>query len=437
MAVSNWSRTFKSFKTDKTDKADLIIQGTWTKTSDKNSVYIEKMTVSVYSNGISWTGAYTLTGTLLVNNEQVYDSNGNSYVVNLYNNTESDIIVDKTVELSQDDSSFLVELSGHYGNVSSFNFLRFYNGVLKETIAFAETTSTVSSYLITYDANGGSGAPEQEFKTTDEDYIISSITPYKELEIQQNQKTFSIIGKANEGQFLDGGTEKELLATSIQTDEITYVFNNWNTLPDGSGETYEQNQIYSVNAEIKLYAQYSSVVNTTFEYTNNQIDKLESPFKVSTFPFTYIVEYNARGGILDVLKEEAPVTRKYTFKGWSESLDSYIEAAESYNTSVELYAFWEEEDINSKIILPFPERVGYSFQGWFYEEETNQTLFQPGEEIEVKSDITYYAFWKPEGLVRIYVDNEYKKALIYLYDGEKWQLTQPYINIENNWKIIS
>lgn len=431
MAVCNWSRTFSS------SKADLIIQGTWTKTSDKNSVYIEKMTVSVYPNGIDYTGWYTLSGMLLVNNEQIYGSNGNYNVVNLYNGTDSDITVNKTVELSQNDSSFLVELSGYQGNVSSFNFLKYSGGNLQENISFGEVTSTVFSYLITYDANGGTGAPEQEFKTTDEDYIISSIVPYKELETQQNQKTFSIIGKANEGQFLDGETQKELLATSLQTDKITYVFNNWNTLPDGSGETYEQNQIYSANAEIKLYAQYSSIVNTTFEYTNNLINKLESPFRVSTSPFTYIVEYNAKGGILDILKEEAPVTRKYTFKGWSESSDSYVKAAESYITSIELYAFWEEEDINSRIILPLPERIGYSFQGWFYEEETNQTLFQPGEEIEVKSDIIYYAFWKPEGLVRIYIDNEYKKALIYLYDGEKWRLTQPYINIENNWRIIS
>ena len=47
MAVCDWSKTFKS------SKADLIIRGTWTKTSDKNSVYIEKMTVSVYPDAIT------------------------------------------------------------------------------------------------------------------------------------------------------------------------------------------------------------------------------------------------------------------------------------------------------------------------------------------------------------------------------------------------
>ena len=81
---------------------------------------------------------------------------------------------------------------------------------------FAFNTLTAAEYTVTYDANGGSGAPDAQTKDGGIDLTLSSTVPTR-----------------------DG-----------------YTFNGWNTKADGSGTAYAAGATYSANADVTLYAQW-------------------------------------------------------------------------------------------------------------------------------------------------------------------------------------
>lgn len=78
-------------------------------------------------------------------------------------------------------------------------------------------------YTITYNANGGSGAPSNQTKKHGENITLSSVKPTKS----------------------------------------GYTFNGWNTSSNGSGTSYSSGGIYSNNSNVTLYAQWQSVSNYT------------------------------------------------------------------------------------------------------------------------------------------------------------------------------
>lgn len=78
-------------------------------------------------------------------------------------------------------------------------------------------------YTITYNANGGNGAPSNQIKKHGENITLSSVKPTK----------------------------------------TGYTFTGWNTSSNGSGTSYSSGGIYSNNSNVTLYAQWQSVSNYT------------------------------------------------------------------------------------------------------------------------------------------------------------------------------
>ena len=95
-------------------------------------------------------------------------------------------------------------------------------------------------YKITYDANGGSGAPEPQYKTDGVDLTLSSVVPTRE----------------------------------------NYTFLGWATTGDATSATYQPGDIYSTNAEVTLYAVWSSYIfevssgSTHIGYANTFADAI-------------------------------------------------------------------------------------------------------------------------------------------------------------------
>ena len=155
------------------------------------------------------------------------------------------------------------------------------------------------SYTISYNANGGSGAPGSQTKTHGTDLTLSSTKPTRS----------------------------------------GYTFVNWNTKSDGSGTNYASGATYNTNANITLYAIWktnSSGGDTTTKYT---------------------VSYNANGGSGTpsnqtktqgtnlVLSSTKPTRSGYTFVNWNTKGDgtgkSYAPGATyNANASITLYAQW-------------------------------------------------------------------------------------------------
>ena len=89
-----------------------------------------------------------------------------------------------------------------------------------KTVSFNVTVPAWTSYAVTYNANGGSGAPSAQTKWKDQNLTLSSIKPTR----------------------------------------AGYTFQKWNTKADGSGTNYAAGATYSANAVVTLFAVWK--VNT-------------------------------------------------------------------------------------------------------------------------------------------------------------------------------
>ncbi len=92
-------------------------------------------------------------------------------------------------------------------------------------------TVTDPTYSISYNANGGSGAPSKQTKTYDKNLTLSSTKPTR----------------------------------------TGYTFKNWNTKADGKGTSYSAGAAYSANSAVTLYAQWTEN-RVTVVYNSNYAD---------------------------------------------------------------------------------------------------------------------------------------------------------------------
>jgi Listeria/Bacterioides repeat/Listeria/Bacterioides repeat/Listeria/Bacterioides repeat len=245
-----------------------------------------------------------------------------------------------------------------------------------------------STYTISYNANGGSGAPGSQTKTHGTDLKLSSTKPTRS----------------------------------------GYTFVNWNTKSDGSGTNYASGATYNTNANITLYAIWktnSSGGDTTTKYT---------------------VSYNANGGSGTpsnqtkpqgtnlVLSSTKPTRSGYTFVNWNTKGDgtgkSYAPGA-TYSTdaNLTLYAIWKTNasggPVTKKYTIKFDAnggtgttkevvcdygskctltgnaftRDGYEFTGWNTKSDGNGVSYRDGAVVKDLSSVdgsivTLYAKWK-------------------------------------------
>lgn len=92
------------------------------------------------------------------------------------------------------------------------------------------TIPALASYAVSYNANGGSGAPESQTKWYDESLTLSWETPTR----------------------------------------VGYRFTNWNTKQDGTGTSYVPSATYTENADVTLYAQWECINKVTVYDANGE-----------------------------------------------------------------------------------------------------------------------------------------------------------------------
>lgn len=228
-------------------------------------------------------------------------------------------------------------------------------------------TWKANTYPISYDANGGTGAPSSQTKTHDVALTLSSTKPTKASTSSSTTTNFTITGNANGGYF---GTTT-VTTTSITAKKTTpvttsYTFSKWNTKANGSGTSYNAGASYTENNSNTLYAQWtSSSTNGTSSYTNNAISALTKPTRANTTVYNYKVTYNANGGTCSTASAQATKIRSYSFGGWATtSTATSANAATSYTSAKTLYAYWTPSDSGGSVSLPTPTRTGYTFKGW-------------------------------------------------------------------------
>lgn len=235
---------------------------------------------------------------------------------------------------------------------------------ISDTVYYYENT-----YTISYNANGGSGAPSSQTK--------AHFTPLT-LSTQQPRRT-------------------------------GYTFLGWSTSASATTASYRPGATFSANGNTTLYAVWST---KTYSITFNANGGSGGP--------TSQTKYH---GIKLLLSSIEPTRSGYTFLGWgvgSSSTSPTYQPGDWYNSNVSrtLYAVWQKnaptsytvsydanggsgapssqtktKDATLTLSSAKPTRSGYTFLGWATSSSATSASYQPGGSYTANASVTLYAVW--------------------------------------------
>lgn len=240
----------------------------------------------------------------------------------------------------------------------------FPSGDVSDTVYYYENT-----YAISYNANGGSGAPANQVK--------SHFTPLK-LSTQKPRRT-------------------------------GYTFLGWSTSSTATTATYSPGDTYTNNGRVTLYAVWSAKTYTISYNANGGSGAPDSQTKYH--------------GVKLMIPSIEPTKSGYTFLGWGVSKTSTsptYQPGEWYysNISRTLYAVWQKnaptsytvsydanggsgapssqtktKDVTLTLSSTKPTRSGYTFLGWATSASATSASYQPGGSYTANASVTLYAVW--------------------------------------------
>lgn len=259
-------------------------------------------------------------------------------------------------------------------------------------------STTPATYTITYNANGGSGAPSSQTKTEGVTLTLSSTRPTRP----------------------------------------GYTFKNWNTNQYGYGTSYSPGGSYTANASATLYAQWEQDVSTEVTYTIAYT--LNGGTKGTYAPTSATVG--------EWFQVSNPTRSGYTFKGWNitgmdntthnygnSTLFGYLSSTATSLSNITVTNFknlrgsagtvtfaaqWEQttstttytvsynanggsgapgnqtktHNVTLTLSSTIPTRGGYTFKGWGLSESTTTVSYQPGGSYTGNAHLTLFAVWE-------------------------------------------
>ncbi len=316
----------------------------------------------------------------------------------------------------------------------------------------------LNSYRISYDANGGEGAPEAQTKIASSPMTITDITPVKE---PYSFVGWSLDSTATEAQYTAGGEfdindnitlyavygditapEAETSAVSDDfagTQTVSFTFSDDIALSGcyfGTNETVAEN---AFTENTTGQAQYTvSSAGTYYFAASDTSGNLSEPVTL-TFCETSFDTDGGTPGISPVITLEGnsfdlPFVSKtdFTFLGWSqtqgsESAEYAAGASYTVSDSKALYAVWRDDTVPVEYTLTYnanggsnapasqtgngemtlsssePVKEGWIFKGWSETDTATSASYQPSGSYNLISDAVLYAVWE-----EVIVPAEYK-----------------------------
>ena len=224
--------------------------------------------------------------------------------------------------------------------------------------------SAVDTYTVSYNANGGTGAPGNQTKTHGQSLTLSSVKPTKDgYTFQGWSTTLNSSVQYNPGSAYSGNANLTLYAVwSIKTYTISYNANGGTGAPASQTKVHGQNLTLSNMRPTKdgyTFQGWSTILYGTVAYQpGGQFDENRNLTLHAVWSQkTYTVSYDANGGTgapasqtkvhgdALTLSTVKPTRSGYEFKGWATSSNGNVEysagAAYAENANVTLYAVWE------------------------------------------------------------------------------------------------
>lgn len=234
-------------------------------------------------------------------------------------------------------------------------------------VATSQLPATTATYTVTYNANGGSGAPAAQTKT-------------------------------------EGVT---LTLPSTQPTRSGYTFKGWATSSTATVATYQAGGQYTANANVTLYAVWQTMTYTVSYNANGGTGAPAAQTK------TY--------GATLALSSTIPTRTGYTFMGWGTTSAATVPtyqpgASYTANGNITLYAVWQADmytvtyNANGGADAPAtqsktygvaltlstarPTRPNYTFKGWATTANATAATYQPGASYTANANLTLYAVWE-------------------------------------------
>ena len=237
------------------------------------------------------------------------------------------------------------------------------------TASATVTVPAKSSWSVTFNANGGSGAPSTQTKWYGESLTISATVPTRS----------------------------------------GYIFKGWATSSTATTASYQPGSTYSTNAALALYAVWQQGTYTityaanggsstpaSQTKTHNVALTLRPAISHANATTTYTVSYSANySGGTNPSSGTATKTTKYTFAGWKATNGTVYAGGGSYtaNAATTMTAQWTSSASTTSVTLPTPTRTGYTFGGWYKESACTTKVGNGGASYTPTASITLYAKW--------------------------------------------
>lgn len=282
-----------------------------------------------------------------------------------------------------------------------------------EHIYVTSLTATERGYTLTYDANGGSGAPS----------VVSDIT-------------------------------STTISSTIPT-RSGYEFLGWDTYSYATSASYVAGNSITLSSNITLYAVWRKLYTVTYDANggsnapseaqkkNGQTLTLSTskPTPPANTSITCTVTLDANGGTCSQYMMTTNHVVSYKFSNWNTHANGYGTTYQpggsyTYDSDVTLYAQYTPTTTYNSITLPTPTRNNYDFLGWsVYDYDESGTIgeYTPTE------DVALYAIWKVRGQVYI-CDNtlgEFNLYKVLIKDSSGWNQYVPYIYTYSGWEPYS
>ena len=345
-----------------------------------------------------------------------------------------------------------------------------------------------ATYTVSYDANGGTGAPGRQTKTYGVTLTLTTLIPTRRnysfvgwskdrnatsasyaaggsytdntdvtlyAVWQYNPETYTIRYDANGGTGAPASQTKTygvpLTLSAVKPMRAGYEFLGWSTDPATMLTNYAPGERYTDEASVTLYAVWRYI------------------------PKTYEVKYDANGGgntpasqtktedVTLILTSTIPTRYGYTFRGWattSTATTATYQAGGSYtaNESVTLYAVWEintytvsfdanggtnapnsqKKTYGQNLILTvaIPTRANHVFLGWATDSTSKSVAYAPSATYTAEEDVTLYAVWQERNYDFSVSDltvtpdeiEQYGKVTV-KFRVDNWDRNLPYANV--------
>lgn len=273
-------------------------------------------------------------------------------------------------------------------------------------------TAVERGYTLTYNANGGSGAPSSVSNITST--TISSTVPTKD---GHNFLGWSTSSSATYASYVAGDSISLISDTTLYAvwQKVTYTI-TYNANGGSNAPSYQE-KLHGVDLVLTE----------------------SKPTPPSREDAIYTINFNANGGFCDTDFVDVNDYTEYYFEGWNTDAggtgDTYYSGGKySQDSSVTLYAQYSSYSYDAVTRLPTPTRENHDFLGWAtdpYATSGTTGNYNPTD------NVTLYAVWKCRGNVYLNDGSGFNPYQVLINDGSGWNQYIPYIYTESGWEVYS